>query len=395
MDQNDLALRIGEKKEVFIKQKKPVNVQQLTKEVLYTSMTNYIQSRLAYTVAEEEPLFQISLQVLMGDTAVADANGEMRLDVLIPPPASLDPVATRFQKRISTKDINSALNSLKASAEELKRATRYAELSTSSVDGFKLMLAEKMKMEQEMKSRYSPARLLWIKAINRVLVQNYCDKVRARLEAKVDRPEAAEGLRVVTSFNGQSKKNIRILRKSIDNSDLNNSQKGTSGNTSSITLPAIHRTGSQADSPTAVNEVIEKTQSHDSSLPALTTPKNALTTRAAQRRRSRMNSGVGEGVLLGGLPATRLTRKSLNQDLLLQKYLPDITRPSPRSSFSLPTPSSTRTTAATTPTSVGSHSVPSLLQSYNAMSQKVIAPLPMSIIQGDYNPLSQKMVLSK
>jgi hypothetical protein len=100
MDQNDLALRIGEKKEVFIKQKKPVNVQQLTKEVLYTSMTNYIQSRLAYTVAEEEPLFQISLQVLMGDTAVADANGEMRLDVLIPPPASLDPVVTRFQKRI-------------------------------------------------------------------------------------------------------------------------------------------------------------------------------------------------------------------------------------------------------------------------------------------------------
>lgn len=296
----------------------------------------------------------------------------------------------------STKDINSALNSLKASAEELKRATRYAELATSSVDGFKLMLAEKMKMEQDMKSRYSPARLLWIKAINRVLVQNYCDKVRARLEPKVERPEAAEGLRVVTSFNGQPKKNIRILRKSIDNSDLNNSQKGASGNTPSITLPSIHRKGSQSVSPTAVNEVIEKTQSHDSSLPALTTTsKDALTTRAAQRRRSRMNNNAGEAVLLGGLPATRLTRKSLNQDLLLQKYLPDITRPSPRNSISLPSPSSSRTTAAPTPTSVGSNSVPSLLQSYNTMSQKVIAPLPMSIIQGDYNPLSQKMILSK
>lgn len=100
MDQNDLTLRIGEKKEVFIKQKKPVNVQQLTKEVLYASVTNYVLSRLAYTVAEEEPLFQISLQVLMGDTAVADANGEMRLDVLIAQPAALDQVVTRFQKRI-------------------------------------------------------------------------------------------------------------------------------------------------------------------------------------------------------------------------------------------------------------------------------------------------------
>lgn len=108
MDQNDLSLRIGEKKEVFIKQKKPVNVQQLTKEVLYASVTNYVLSRLAYTVAEEEPLFQISLQVLMGDAVVADGNGEMHLDVLIPQPATLDPVVTRFQKRIRSVCISTS-----------------------------------------------------------------------------------------------------------------------------------------------------------------------------------------------------------------------------------------------------------------------------------------------
>jgi hypothetical protein len=43
------------------------------------------------------------------------------------------------------------------------------------------MLAEKSKMENQMKGKYSLPRLRWIKAIKRVLVQNYVEKVRKRL----------------------------------------------------------------------------------------------------------------------------------------------------------------------------------------------------------------------
>lgn len=73
------------------------------------------------------------------------------------------------------------LTSLKAESAELRNATRLAQLATSSIDGFKLMLAEKLKIENQMKGKYSVPRLRWIKAIKRVLIQNYANKVRKRL----------------------------------------------------------------------------------------------------------------------------------------------------------------------------------------------------------------------
>lgn len=388
LDHNDLQLRLGEKKEVFIKQKKPVNNQQLLKEVLYSSMTNYIQSRIAYSISDgDEAYFVVTLQPLMGDNVIMDTNGQQTLDILIPRPSSIEDVSPVFQKKISAKDISSAMNSLKVSAEELKRATKYAELATSSVDGFKLMLAEKLKMEMEMKKLYSPVRLRWIKAINRVIVQNYCDKVRERLALAVEisssKPSAAEGLNVVTSFSGQPQKSIRILRKSIDNSDLDKKQHSL--------LPDVK----YSSSPTSVHQVnetmIEKTISNDSSLPAIGTSlnnKHNVSNRTNQRRLSRLNNNMGgNGIISGGLPATRMTRKSLNQDLLLQKYLPEISmKPSPRSTIMSNSPSTSfKSTHQSTEGSTKSTRVPSLLQSYNTMSQKLIAPLPITLIeQGEY-----------
>lgn len=290
------------------------------------------------------------------------------------------------------------MNSLKTSAEELKRATRYAELATSSVDGFKIMLAEKMKLESEMKRRYSPARLRWIKAINRVLINNYCDIIRARLDAKAsEKPAAAAGLTITTSFSGQSKSRIRILRKSIDNSELES-------NNGSNHLPPINASSpaTNAASPKSIahmsDMMIEKTASQDSSLPSLS-GKQSLSSKVSQRRQTRMNNNMAGGATFnGGLLPTRLTRKSLNQDLLLQKYLPEIT---PRTSMMLLNSSSTGSTpshygSTKSPTAAAnSSSVPSLLQSYNTMSQRLIAPLPLSVIQGDFTKdvFSQKVAV--
>lgn len=80
-----------------------------------------------------------------------------------------------------SKDFQSALNKLQNESLALKRATKLAELATSSVDGFKNMLQEKLKIENELKKSYSKARLRWIRAINRVLIQNYVERVKIRL----------------------------------------------------------------------------------------------------------------------------------------------------------------------------------------------------------------------
>jgi hypothetical protein len=83
-----------------------------------------------------------------------------------------------FLVLFNASDIPSALNHF--GVESLENA-RLVQLTTFSVDGFKAMLAEKIKLEIEMKKGYSVARLRWIKAIHRVLIQNYVQKVKVRL----------------------------------------------------------------------------------------------------------------------------------------------------------------------------------------------------------------------
>lgn len=122
---------------------------------------------------------------------------------------------------------------------ELKKATKLAELATSSVDGFKLMLQEKLRLENEMKKKYSAARLRWVKAINRIMVQNYVKNVKIRLLSTPyayyvkDEEECVENQdnesicleEDTPSTKVEEKKNLppkktrpRLIRRSIDNS---------------------------------------------------------------------------------------------------------------------------------------------------------------------------------
>lgn len=353
LDQNDLQLRVSEKKEVFIKQRKPVNIPQITKEVIFSCVSNFLQSRLQYSISEDET-FTIQIQPQLGDTVIEDPSPHVDF-LLGDAPQGLEPFAKSFQKKISSKEISSALSSLKTSAEELKRATRYAELATSSVDGFKLMLAEKMKLEADMKKLFSVARLRWIKAINRVLIQNYCNKVRERLgiypaEATEEKKEE------VVSFGGSPRKRTRALRKSIDNSDFSKLSEDNNGR-----LPAIaHTSNGESVNSSGIN----RTASLDQSLPSL----------SQKRRRTRLNNGNETRNAVGESNSTRITRRSLNQDVLMQKYLPDL-----NSHNITPAPSSTSlSTMASDSEKLRIHkdqSVPSLLQSYHAMSQKQLQPV--------------------
>jgi hypothetical protein len=249
-----------------------------------------------------------------------------------------------------------ALTSLRSSAEELKQATKYAELATSSVDGFKLILAEKIKLKNEMKKRFSVARLRWVKAINRVLVQNYCEKVRKRLSELEDQKRAL--FKIDTNPEaalGGSKRKPKILRKSIDNSMLAENTKGDD-----LHLPSIMKTVSNDGSPTHFP------RHQTSTLPAvLNSPQKTVQKNVSNE--------------------SRLARRSLNQDALLIKYLPD-------SSFRPKSTNIAQSPSNSTKVYYNSSSVPTLLQSYSHNSQKVLPPLSLANINPNFESFSFKQI---
>jgi hypothetical protein len=255
---------------------------------------------------------------------------------------------------LSVADIKTAFIQLEGETAELKKATRLAELATSSVDGFKLMLAEKMRLENEMKKNYSLPRLRWIKAINRVLIQNYIVKVKIRL-----------GIPVLTARTDSPTERSRpkIFRRSIDNSLLE-AKEGGGGK--SPHLPSINR-------PNQLSMMHNNNGSANllntaGSLPTLS-PLNHKHSTIEKRRRRRAGDGNGNNN-----EGKYLTRKSYDV-------------------FPFPSPTLSPLDPAKSPSlSCISHdsAVPSLLQSYHTTSQKFIptvsVPTLAELRGRDYNP---------
>jgi hypothetical protein len=254
----------------------------------------------------------------------------------------------------SVADIKTAFTQLEGETAELKKATRLAELATSSVDGFKLMLAEKMRVENEMRKNYSLPRLRWIKAINRVLVQNYIVQVKIRL-----------GIPVLTARTESPTERSRpkIFRRSIDNSLLEGAKEVGGGR--SPHLPSINRPNqlSMLHNNNGSAALLNTT----SSLPVLS-PLNHQHSTIEKRRRRR--AGEGNSGSNGG---KYLTRKSYDV-------------------FPFPSPTLSPIDPAKGPSlSCASHdsAVPSLLQSYHTASQKFIptvsVPTLAELRDRDYN----------
>lgn len=100
IDQNDLQQKLAEKKEAIIRQRKPVNAQQLTKELLNNAIAQYVMSRLQFvTVTEDEEPFRVFLVPMTGDVTV-DQEKQV-LDVIVPMPPNLEPVQSNFQKKLT------------------------------------------------------------------------------------------------------------------------------------------------------------------------------------------------------------------------------------------------------------------------------------------------------
>jgi len=156
----------------------------------------------------------------------------------------LKPVITTYQKNLSSEEILLAQYRLKSEQINLMEATRLAELLASSSDAFKVMLEEQRRRSDVLKAM-SKYRLLWIKAIDRVLRQNFIEKVKSRLF----KSSIADWFRTILDPDARIKARIEAVRikqtkdskshkkkgrRSLDNSELpglkpkaNNKETGT------------------------------------------------------------------------------------------------------------------------------------------------------------------------
>jgi hypothetical protein len=351
VDQQELQTKLNEKKETLIRQKKVFNVTILMKELLIQSIVNYILLRLHIeTLTENKFIITLSSQT-------DDVTYEGVLDVVYPQiPPLLIPVHCHFAKKFKSADINSALKNLKTEELALKSATRLAELATTSVDGFKLMLAEKMRLEQEMRSRYSAARLRWIRAINRVLIQNYVQKVRGRLislgmmtdEGDITGQGTLSQIQTQTHaihshippIHHSRRTRNKTIRRTIDNSmlaingDPNN--LSADGMTTTYSLPSI------ALSPQQQAQSQTQTQQIQAQTSALTS--HGLLT----KRRERSNKAV---------------RRSLNNEMFQSVLNNKEKQRSPSFLWNNP-----------------DGSAPTLMQSYNQVSQRIDSNTPIVML---------------
>lgn len=99
IDQNDLQAKLAEKKEAIIRQRKPVNAQQLTKELLNNAIAQYVMSRLQFVTETEDEPFRAFLVPMTGDVIV-DQEKQL-LDIIVSKPPNLEPVQSNFQKKLT------------------------------------------------------------------------------------------------------------------------------------------------------------------------------------------------------------------------------------------------------------------------------------------------------
>lgn len=289
----EFVTKLGAKKEAFNRQKKSYSVPELTKEVYNELMLNYIMQRLN-VVSEGVDLtkeLKMTISPMTGDT-VKDDDPTL-VDFVINCPPSLTPVTVNYQKKASASEISRAQHKMQVENAALRNATRLAELTASATENFKLMMEEKRRIAAEMRT-FSNARLRWIKAINRVLIQNYIaaatrrllnssfadwynaivEKVAAEAAAEAEAAEAAEKAaaleresiarqRSILQANVSSKsgrmgggdraKN-KVARRSLDNSQLPsliNTDLGSTSNESIKTPPGANAVLPVLGSPSA------------------------------------------------------------------------------------------------------------------------------------------------
>ncbi|KAJ1419685.1 hypothetical protein B484DRAFT_134821 [Ochromonadaceae sp. CCMP2298] len=324
----DFQEKISARKEVLNRQKKTVNIAELTKQVYNELMVNYLMQRLNVVTEDIDPTKQLRVML----TPIAGDDTE--LDIIVKMPVTVLPVTVTYTKKASTSEILRAQHVLNAEREQLQHAMRLAELSSMASDNFKLMIEEKRKLAKAMKC-LSPARLRWIKAINQVLIRNYIEAVKTRLlksnisswykaciaSAKASDDAEAEVLRLAQD---RSEKKLLVnlveapvpysLSLKISSSSGKGRDKKARRSMDNSELPGLV---SRPDSPS--NQRLSPSKNSES-LPMLGSPSQKvdklLLDPMERRRQAKIEKDTKAGKLVGG---KSLSRKSFNGETDFEK----------------------------------------------------------------------------
>lgn len=200
IDPSELDQKLAEKKEYLLRTKCHIDQDDVLIDVTGAVMVNHLLARL--TVDTANGGLVIALCSRSGD------NADMTL--LLSKADALVPMRVTFRKKVSSMELLSMLNTVHAETDQLREATHLAVLSTCTLDKFRFT--------QRVQAQYSPARVRWMKAINRVLIQNYVRGVTKRLEELEQQRIEIRLLRKKNKENQPPRP--RILRKTMDNCQL-------------------------------------------------------------------------------------------------------------------------------------------------------------------------------
>ena len=202
LSNSEIEEKIERKKEEFVRQRKKVPTEQLTKTYTREAAANYITSRLqVFTDPANPSSFHMTLTPMAGDITVEWVKDSFVkneegieqtcqttiniLDIEIKSvPETLEPLFIMRRRKTTAADFENTLGALRADAASLNsamnKAQRAAGLMVSSVDGFKHMIKhQRHSIDPE---NFSIAKNRWLRAGRKVILQNFVKNVRARLE---------------------------------------------------------------------------------------------------------------------------------------------------------------------------------------------------------------------
>jgi len=198
LSEQDIEAKVSSKIEELSRQRKKANKDECFQQIQREMISAYVISRL--TLPSTTPgSFIVSLTPMTGDVTISETmtvpqNNDPetplllefeRIDVqVMSPPSSLEPVYIQRRRKTTSADFAITLGALKEDAKKLNnacsKAQKAAGLMMSSVQGFQHEMSRKrFSFDPE---HMSVAKLRWLKAGRKVILQNTVDKVKKRLE---------------------------------------------------------------------------------------------------------------------------------------------------------------------------------------------------------------------
>lgn len=214
----DIDQKINAKREELLKSRKRETNESIKKVILKDMIINYITVRANITGD-----FEVKLLACTGDIPVLDnikvtnsdgsetTKEEQRLDIVFQvKPKGLKPFYIPRRRKTTIADFHQTARSLRVDAARLNeacdRAHRAAGLAVSSVDGFK-GTTRRLTYDP---NKMTIAQYRWKHACHRIVLMNFADSVRQRLER----------YSMGSLPNGKAPLSPTMLRPSISTSDL-------------------------------------------------------------------------------------------------------------------------------------------------------------------------------